>query len=336
CGLIEALRARVPDPAVTDLRTLWSILTEGESSSWWRTRRRSMRRSSDPRRTGPVIARDTSLYGREPLLARIRGNFDRLRDGRGRVLLITGEAGIGKTRLLSESLERLERDGEDFHFLFGSYAPSTGVSEAGAVLHAYHGFLGEADLEAGLTDYLADAPLLREPLRAFLSGTAEGGETSRTGFDLVQRGLIQLTHAIAAERPTVIWIDDLHFASSDGLDLFAALAQAVAGSRVLLVGTLRPTLPPEWTANLVRLEHASECSVPRLGEPDVRRLLSEALASRPLAEELAPGLMQRSDGNPLFLLEVLRALDVQGGLSEDAWRTRLRLSELSTPGTIQR
>lgn len=335
--LIRRLREPDPDAGIRDLSALWAILTEGESSAWWRARRRALRRSADQRRSGPVIARDTALYGRESLREQLHRSFAQVRTGSGRVLLITGEAGIGKTRLVAEFLEQVERNGEDAHSLFGSYAPSTGVSEAGAVLDAYRGFLGDADLEAALADYLPDAPLLRNPLHAFLAGKAEIGEAGRTGFDLVQRALIELTQSIAAERPTVIWIDDLHFASGDGLDLFAALAQAVAGCRILLLGTLRPTLPADWSANLLRLEHVAELPLPRLDETDVRRLVTEALASRPLAEELVPGLMQRSDGNPLFLFEYLRALEANGALSPEATEpVRRRLLGLSTPGSVQR
>lgn len=335
--LLRGLQATEAEPAMGDLSSLWVILTEGEASAWWRSRRRELRRSGDQRRAGPVIARDTALYGREPLSEQLRNRFEQVRSGQGGVLLVTGEAGIGKTRLIGEFLDHLERDGAECHYLFGSYAPSSGVNEAGAILDAYRGFLGESDLESALDDYLADAPLLRAPLHAFLAGRAEGGEASRSGFDLVQRALIQLTQAIAAERPTVIWVDDLHFASGDGLDLFAALAQAVAGRRILLLGTCRPTLPAEWSANLLRLEHVAEVPIPRLREPDVCRLLSEALASRSLAEELAPGLMQRSDGNPLFLFEYLRALDADGDRSsEEAEEVRQRLQGLSTPGSVQR
>ncbi|MBK8229304.1 MAG: protein kinase [Candidatus Eisenbacteria bacterium] len=335
--LIRELRAAEAEPAMSDLSALWVILTEGEASAWWRSRRRELRKSVGPSRPGPVIARDTALYGRDSLSDRLRERFAQVQSGRGAVLLLTGEAGIGKTRLIGEFLDQLERDGVECHHLFGSYAPSSAINEAGAILDAFRGFLGEADLESALADYLVEAPLLRVPLHAFLAGRAEEGEASRSGFDLVQRALVQLTQAIAAERPTIIWIDDLHFASGDGLDLFAALAQAVAGRPILLLGTLRPTLPKEWSANLLRLEHAEELPIPRLSEPDVRRLLTEALASRPLAEELAPGLMQRSDGNPLFLFEYLRALDVDGdSAAEGTEQMRHRLRGLSAPGSVQR
>ncbi|MFN8548694.1 MAG: tetratricopeptide repeat protein [Candidatus Eisenbacteria bacterium] len=335
--LIRSLRKEEPDPELRDLTQLWSTLNEGEASTWWRARRRELRRSAIRRPPRPALARDTALYGREQSWAELRRAFALARGGEGQVLLLTGEAGIGKTRLIGEWLEQLEREGEDFQYLFGSYAPSAGVSEAGAFLDAYRGFLGEADFEEALADYLVDAPLLLAPLRALLAGRVESSEANRSSLDLVQRALVQLTQAIAAARPTVIWIDDLHFASSEGRDLFAALAQAAADHRILLLGTARPTLPVEWCANLLRLEHAGELPIPRLEEGDVRRLLADALASLPLAEEMTPGLIQRSDGNPLFLLEYLRALDASGDLSATALdQARRRLSDLSTPGSVQR
>lgn len=339
--LLRQLASRNDEPevdgGVSTLSALVTILSDGEAGPWWRTRRRELRRNTVRRLPHPPMARDTALHGREGAVRDLRHAFEDARAGRGRVVLLTGEAGIGKSRLADELIGQLERGGEDFQCLFGSFPPGGTFGEAGAFLSAYRTFLGEDDLENALADYLSDAPLLVAPLLSLLAGQNAPSEADRSSRDLVQRAFVQLTLALADNRTTVIWIDDLHFASGDGRELFAALAQSVAEHRILLLGTSRPSLPSDWSANLLRLEHAEELILARLQTDDVRLLLNEALASPSLADELTPGLTARSDGNPLFLFEYLRALEAGGRLAESApLQARYRLWGLSTPGSIQR
>ena len=105
-----------------------------------------------------------------------------------------------------------------------------------------------------------------------------------TGLATAALMLVALAPATsAAPRPNliVILVDDLHFAPEEGRALFASLAHAVPGHRVLLVGTTRPGLPEKWTAGLTRLEHASQMALSRLGPKDLVRLLREALRFSP-------------------------------------------------------
>ena len=101
---------------------------------------RPLRRVRIPRETTAVRAR----CGRSPCcVARYRD----AQAGDGRVLLIEGEAGIGKTRLVDEVVAGLRRDGEDLDFLFGSYPPGGAATGAGAFSTAYREHLGTDDLE---------------------------------------------------------------------------------------------------------------------------------------------------------------------------------------------
>jgi hypothetical protein len=69
----------------------------------------------------------------------------------------------------------------------------------------------------------------------------------------LQAMFVNATHGLAAERPTVVLIDDLHFAPDEGRALFAALALAAPGHRMLVIGTARPELSPAWVASITRL-----------------------------------------------------------------------------------
>ncbi|MHC4819403.1 MAG: ATP-binding protein, partial [Planctomycetota bacterium] len=126
--------------------------------------------------------------------------------------------------------------------------------------------------------------------------------------DSLQAVFVHTARALAQERPTVLLIDDLHFAPEAGRALFAALAMALAGHRLLLVGTSRPGLPEDWVAQVERLEHSSRLSLARLGPKDLARLLMDAFGSVRLAQDLAYRIGTKSDGNPFFAFEIIRGL----------------------------
>src|SRR5204863_3938560 len=149
--------------------------------------------------------------------------------------------------------------------------------------------------------------------------------------DAVQTVFVHAARALAAEKPTVILIDELHFAPDEGRALFAALALAVPGHRLFLLGTARRDLPEEWIANLDRLEHVARLPLDRLGPRALQRLLSDALRSERLAEDLAARIAIKSDGNPFFVFEILGGLRERGMLvkrPDGGWSTTSEIREI--------
>lgn len=322
------------------------------------------------RSTGPLqrripLSRPTALHGRERDLQRLRAVFEQVRQGDGQVILLEGEAGIGKTRLVDEFSETLRARGEEINFLFGSYPPGGAATAAGAFLAAFREFLaarpqapqetggsdigtspgsapgkphplevdpepvapaarpernesqeeaGPALWESALEIALAESPRLIAPFSALLAGAAPSPSDPFT-MDSFQTAFVQVARALASERPTIILIDDLHFAPADGLGLFTTLALGTPGHRVLLIGATRSGLPENWTAGILRQPHAARLSLERLEEAPAVRLLSEALGSAGLSESQVEALAARCQGNPLFLLahvHAMRELPVTG------------------------
>ena len=106
--------------AAWDLAT---VLDEGEQGSWWKERAKALRIETRRPLRRIRIPRETALYGRDDDLAKLHALYEEAKAGDGQVLLIEGEAGIGKTRLVDEFVGRLRHESEDVNFLFGSYPP---------------------------------------------------------------------------------------------------------------------------------------------------------------------------------------------------------------------
>ena len=305
--LVHTLMAKDRDSRFQAATLVARALGDGEQSEWWRERARALRVESRRPLRRIRIPRETSLYGRDEELERLQSLFAGAADGNGRALLIEGEAGIGKTRLVDEFVGRLQRDGQDVNFLFGSYPPGGASTAAGAFGTAYREHFGREDLEETLRAYLKPTPMLVAPFAALLQGDVAPIEAQPLTKESLTTAFVRATQALAAERPTIVLIDDLHFASDEGRALFASLALAAPGHRLLLIGTTRRGSDPAWVAELQRL-HVGRMHLSRLGPKDLANLLSDAFQSERLAQELGHRIALKSDGNPYFAFEIIKSL----------------------------
>jgi tetratricopeptide (TPR) repeat protein len=330
--IVHSLLAKSPDERIASAAELAATLDEGESSPWWKARAKSIREETRRPLRRVRIPRETALFGRDAELAKVRAVYEKAKAGEGQVLLVEGEAGIGKSRLVDEFVGLLQREGEDVDFLFGSYPPGGAATASGAFSTAYREQFGEA----GSAGYLKLTPILVPAFDALLRGETTPSGVEPLTKDSLQTCFVNATHALAAERTAIVLIDDLHFAPSEGCALFAALAMAVPGHRVLLVGTTRPGLDEKWLAGIERTGVA-RMPLRRLGAKDVSRLLIEALRSERTAEELALKVLTKSDGNPFFVFEILRGLRDGQFLTRDGdgtWVSTGALADIRIPSSI--
>jgi serine/threonine protein kinase/tetratricopeptide (TPR) repeat protein len=312
-----------------------AILDEGERSAWWKGRAESIRRETRRPLRRIRIPRETSLHGREAEIALLRERFARASAGDGQVVLVEGEAGIGKSRLVDEFVLSLWAAGQEADFLFGSYPPGGAATVSGAFSTAYREHLG--DDEAAVRDALPQTPLLVPAFAALLRGDVAPEHAEKLTKDSLQTVFVHATRSFAARRPTIVFIDDLHFAPEEGRGLFASLALAVPGHRILLVGGTRPTLDEKWAAGVARLPHVTRVALPRLGSESLVRLLEEALTSKHLAEDLSAKIATKSDGNPFFVFEILRSLRDGKFLtrtSDGTWITTKEIREIEVPPSV--
>ena len=331
--IVHTLLAKSPEDRFASAAELLAILEEGDDSVWWKQRALAIRAETDRPLRRIRIPRETAVYGREPEIDELCALYHTARSGAGQVVLIEGEAGIGKSRLVDELIGRLQRRGEDFNFLFGSYPPGGAATASGAFSTAYREHFGEA----GSGAYLAPTPILVPAFDALLSG-----ECAPTGVELLTKDSLQtcfvnVTRALAAERVTIVLIDDLHFAPDEGRALFTSLAMAVPGQRVLLLGTTRRGAPDNWVAGLTRLPQTTHVPLARLGPKDLARLLADSFKSEQLAHSLGVQVGLKSDGNPFFAFEIIRGLregDFITQTSEGSWVSSQIIDEIEIPSSV--
>src|SRR4051812_266587 len=227
------------------------------------------------------------LIGREREVAHIEGLLDAGRRGESSALLVTGDAGIGKSALLGEAGER---------------AQALGIR----VLRT-RGFESESDIAfAGLLELLAPLLGLRDRIpevQARALGTALALEPP-TPFDrfAVPAGMLSLLAAAAEERPVLVAADDMHWLDAASREAVIFVARRLQAEGVVLLCATRPA-----PGLIEAFEGVEALALGGLDDAAAAELLLREAPSR-VAEEVATGLVATAHGNPLALTEIPRAL----------------------------
>ncbi len=283
---------------------LAEVLAAGEASRWWQERQRDRTvGSAVERRSRLAVDRDIPFVGRVRELQTLRTLFRDARAGRGRAVLVEGEAGVGKTRLLDEFVGRLLAEEEDLILLYGR---GSREMAAGAFEQALLQHFGERAVRSKLEVHLSATPPVVPHFLSWLKGerpTEPGG----LAIERVAEVVVYLASLLAGELP-LLWIaDDLGEGPASDLALFSALAAACGEHRCLLVGAARrgrAVLPAAGTTPC-KVQHLP---LGRLSQRQMNELLGDLLDPHLAAATVGRDLGQRAAGNPLFLAEMLREL----------------------------
>ena len=250
----------------------------------------------------PGVVASPVLVGRDDVLALADRRLAAVAAGRGHVLFVSGEAGIGKTRFLTSVAERAEALG--FRLVRASAFPGDAEVPGGLVLDLASDLRRSED-EAVRAVGAALVDRLRTP------AAADGGDRYRHQRLLV-RDLTDTVLDLDAARPTALLLEDLHWADELSLEVVRHLAARVGDRPTVVVGSYRShELVPrpavrEWRAQLVNQRRAEEIRLARL-TPAETATLTSALLGRSAPAQVVAAVHERSDGIPLHVEELLAA-----------------------------
>ena len=286
---------------------------------------------------GPV-----AFVGRDSELALLMEQWALARDGEGRVVLLVGDAGIGKSRICQRVRERLADESVATALLQCSpYFSASALYPVTQYLERASGVAPGDALEvraaklAELAGSLPDAALgclLR------LLGLPDAGRCPPGGAPPEEEkahtleALIELLHQLSARQPVLFLVEDAHWIDPTTDELIGQIAQQLPRQRLLLLVTCRPEYAPGWggTAQLTRL------SLDRLSQPQCTDLIS-AVAGHELPGEVLAEIIRKTDGIPLFVEELTKMVLQSGLLEETAegYRLAAPLPPLAIPSTLQ-
>ena len=286
------------------------------------------------------------FVGRTAELETLRRLYRAARQGRGQVIHVRGEGGIGKSRLLHAIRE--DADSLDGIWLTGrctAQSQNTALYPVIEVVRRLLGF-GTDDAVAGRMRKLEDA--LREAdladpdkirLLAKLLSLEPGGnapplmispELQRIRTLETLRDLLVYT---SRRSPLAMTIEDLHWVDPSTLEFLELLTDSIANQRILVLLSYRPTFAPAAT----NISNVTELSLAPLGEVEVRSIIAEIAQEKSLPASVVDRIVERTDGVPLFVEELTKMMLESGGVGEidDALEPGGSRLQLSIPATLE-
>jgi class 3 adenylate cyclase/predicted ATPase len=278
---------------------------------------RLVRASGGGRRSGQRNL--TPLVGREDEIAVLMRRWERGHRGEGQLVLIVGEPGLGKSRLIEEFYSRLSDTPHSWVEWSCSQllqnTPLHPIAEWGRARFGGADVPAErriADLESSLAQVKLDpaenvpllAPLLDMPL-------PKERMPALAPEELRRRQLAALTNWVMAGakvQPVVLAFEDLHWADPSTLDVLRSIAERGALVPLYIVATTRPEFRPPWGMR----SHHGTISLAPLDHAQVREMVAELSARHALAREVVEDVAARTGGVPLFVEEVTRLLLERG------------------------
>jgi class 3 adenylate cyclase/tetratricopeptide (TPR) repeat protein len=288
----------------------------------------------------------TPLVGRARELDMLRDRFREARSGRGQVVFVAGEAGIGKSRLLLEFRRELAEAGEDATWLegqcvsFGQSIPFLPIVDQLRRNFGIEEFDGEpeiiAKIEHGMRRMGGLEPQI--PYLRYLLGV-DPGDPRVAAIDAAARrarileAVRALSLAGAQIRPLVLVFEDLHWVDASSEEYLTSLMDAVASARILLVLTYRIGYAPPFGSR----SFYTTLTLHALSAQDTLTMAGGVLGSADFPLELREALTAKAEGVPLYVEEVAKTLLDVGVLRRENGGYRLvrRLEEAGIPDTIQ-
>jgi class 3 adenylate cyclase/predicted ATPase len=294
-----------------------------------------------------VVGGLTPLVGRAEEIALLRRRWDHAKDGDGQLILLSAPAGFGKSRMIQAFREHLDDPSVTCLRYFGSHFH---------VNSAFYPFIRQLEWAAGIVRTDTGPQKLDKLEAVLLEGSAEGKtEAAALVADLLSIPFgeryppLQLTEAVQKQRTmevleeqlvllsrrdaVLVLFEDAHWIDPTSIELMNRIIRRVVDLSVMIIVTYRPEFTPPW----LDLGHVTMLKLNHLGRSQVVDLIHKTAGGKTLPEAIVAQIATKSQGVPLFIEEITRAILESGDLEEDGERYVLRgsIRDFAIPSTLQ-
>jgi class 3 adenylate cyclase/tetratricopeptide (TPR) repeat protein len=287
----------------------------------------------------------TPLVGREDELELLQRRWRRASAGAGQIVLLSGEPGIGKSRILAAFDDSLQ--GEPHikvrafcspHYQDSPLYPVIAHMERAARFARADTAEARIDKLEALVSQTGEIGTDELALFAELMGLPAGGRYPEPRLDPQEKrertlaAFARQLEAQAARRPVLLVFEDIHWIDSTTLELLDLLVARVPSLRVLMCLTFRPEFQPPWSGQA----HVTALTLSRLEQREAARLVSRIAGDKPMPADIVERIVARADGIPLFAEELTKTLLESGVLQErdGGYELESPLPRLAIPPTL--
>ena len=285
----------------------------------------------------------TSFVGREEESQLLLRRWARAKTGEGQVVLISGEAGIGKSRLTAMLLQQISEEPHARLRCFCSpqrtdsaLYPMVGQLERAARLAHDDSVRVKLDKLDAVLARSATSPLDSALFAELLSLPTDGRYPLMT-LDPQQRrkktleAFVTQVEALSRSDPVLMIFEDAHWTDPTSLELLGRILERIVELRVLLIITFRPEFAPPW----IGLPHVAAVTVNRLGRKEIDVIIDRIVGNKFLPTGIREEMIDRTDGIPLFIEEMAKAV-LEAESEEEARRTAAAIpsTRLEIPATL--
>ncbi len=266
----------------------------------------------DPKDLTPLIGRDTEL-------SILRDRWEHAAEGMGQVVLLIGEAGLGKSRLIREIRDHVSATDPDAALIelrCSSYYQTSGLHPTRDLFERmldFHRDMPHAEKLDLLVAHLNDFKMATDdkvPLFAAMLSIPLEGRFPELAFqpqklkELTQQALLEWLRKYSSKQPVLFIVEDLHWVDPSTLELLGLLMEEGFHESILTVLTFRPEFKTPWTS----AAHQTQVALNRLTRRQVGQMMREQTGIRNLSDDLVSQIVERTDGVPLFVEEFTRVI----------------------------
>lgn len=271
-------------------------------------------------RFAAIRARHLPLVGRAHEMGLMRERWHLARQGEGQIMTVTGEAGIGKSRMIEALQQELEAETHarvnlqcsPYHSDTALYPVIQYLNRVAGLAHAdppdvrtenLHSLLGARRIADP-----AALPLLAELLSIPLAEAAPAASPAQRKSATLAL-IVEIMRRTSDDDPVLIVLEDAHWIDATTIELMTRLADSIARARLLVVVSARPDFTAPWLSR----PHATLITLGRLARPECMQVVASVAAAHGLTADTIAAIIAKTDGVPLFVEELTRSVMESAG-----------------------